>query len=83
MSRTLTSAQLRAARALLGWTVRDLSDKTGVHRNTISGLEAGTPPRASTAFALRHALEEGGVIFIEENGEGFGARLRKNMTTAE
>jgi hypothetical protein len=27
--------------------------------------------------AIRKALEAGGVIFVEENGEGTGVRLRK------
>lgn len=83
MSETLTSAQLRAARSLVGWTVRDLAEKTGIHRNTISAIEGGVEPRNSTSFVLRHHLEAAGVIFIDENGEGPGVRLRKSSPAPE
>lgn len=73
----VTSAQIRAARALLNWTVRDLAEKASVHRNTITRAETdATGPGRATA-AIRSALESAGVIFIEENGAGPGVRLRK------
>lgn len=78
MHNDMTSAQLRAARALLNWTVRDLSEKTGVHRNTITNLEADRPANTSTVMIVKRMLEEAGVIFVAENGEGPGVRLRKN-----
>ena len=37
----VTSAQLRMARAALHWTVRDLAEATGLHRNTITNIEVG------------------------------------------
>ncbi len=73
----VTSAQIRAARALLNWTVRDLAERAGVHRNTITRAETdATGPGHATA-AIRAALEVAGVIFVDENGEGPGVRLRK------
>ncbi|RYC29666.1 XRE family transcriptional regulator [Lichenibacterium minor] len=73
----VTSAQIRAARALLNWTVRDLAERSGVHRNTVTRAETdATGPGHATA-ALRVCLEKAGVIFIETNGEGPGVRLRK------
>ncbi len=73
----MTSAQIRAARALLNWTVRDLADRAGVHRNTVTRAETdATGPGHATA-AIRAALEAAGVIFVDENGEGPGVRLRK------
>ncbi len=73
----VTSAQIRAARALLNWTVRDLADRAGVHRNTVTRAETdATGPGHATA-AIRAALEAAGVIFVDENGEGPGVRLRK------
>ena len=45
----VTSAQLRAARSLLDWTVRDLSEKAGVHRNTVTGRK---PKRRHMAMQL-------------------------------
>ncbi|MER9171220.1 helix-turn-helix domain-containing protein [Mesorhizobium australicum] len=78
MLKTLTSAQSRAGRALVKWSVRDLSEKCGVHRNTISAFETDqTEPNGSTLTVLRQALETAGVEFIPENGGGAGVRLRK------
>ena len=37
----VTSAQVRMARAALNWTVRDLSEATDLHRNTITNIETG------------------------------------------
>lgn len=74
----MTSAQLRAARGLLNWTVRDLAERAGVHRNTVTNIEtgryAGDP---ATVASIRAALEAAGVVFIPENGGGPGVRLRK------
>jgi transcriptional regulator with XRE-family HTH domain len=73
----VTSAQLRMARAAVGWTVRDLSEKSGVHRNTITRIEAGSEAHAPTLAALVNALEKAGVVFIAKNGGGPGVRLKK------
>jgi hypothetical protein len=44
----VTSAQIRAARGLLDWTVRDLAERSGVHRDMANKIEtgayAGPPP---------------------------------------
>lgn len=72
----VTSAQIRAARGLVNWTVRDLAEKSGVHRNTITRIETeSTGPGHSTA-TIRAALEAAGVEFIEQNGGGPGVRLK-------
>jgi transcriptional regulator with XRE-family HTH domain len=76
----LTPAQLRAARALVSWSVEDLAEVAGVHRNTILRAEKGeatTPTMAS----MRLALEEAGVQFIPKNGGGEGVRLREPSET--
>ena len=66
------------ARAALNWTVRDLAEATGLHRNTITNLEvgryAGDP---ETLSLIRNVLVRAGVDFIDENGGGAGVRLRK------
>jgi transcriptional regulator with XRE-family HTH domain len=66
------------ARAALNWTVRDLAEATGLHRNTISNIEvgryAGDPTSLST---IESVLKRAGVEFIDENGGGPGVRLRK------
>ena len=74
----VTSAQVRMARAALNWTVRDLAEATGLHRNTITNIEvgryAGDP---ETLEAIERTLRTAGVAFIDENGGGAGVRLRK------
>jgi transcriptional regulator with XRE-family HTH domain len=80
----VTSAQLRAARGLVNWSVRELSDRAGIHRNTITNFETGkSGGDPETIAALCAALEAAGVIFVAENGEGPGVRQRKARARAE
>ena len=75
----MTSAQVRAARGLINWTVRDLSERSGIHRNTITNFETGRyGGSADAAAAIRAALEAAGVVFLPENGNGPGVALRKD-----
>lgn len=74
----VTSAQIRAARGLLNWTVRDLADKAGVHRNTVTRAETEATGPGHAVAAIQRALEEAGVIFVDENGEGAGVRMRRS-----
>ena len=69
--------QLKMARAAMGWGVRELAERAGVTANTITRIENGADARQSTIDALKAALEAAGVIFVAENGEGPGVRLRK------
>jgi transcriptional regulator with XRE-family HTH domain len=71
----VTSAQIRAARGLLDWTVRDLAERAGVPRNTLSNIETGAYAGApETLAAIRRVLERAGVEFT--NGDAPGVRLR-------
>ena len=77
--------QVKAARALLRWSQRDLARASGVSEPTIKRIEAKPGPltgRPSTISAIRVALEKAGVLFIEENGGGPGVRLRKDAEVA-
>lgn len=65
------------ARAALGLTVRGLAELAGVSHDTVIRLEAGDELKPRTVAAIRSALESAGVLFIDENGEGAGVRLRK------
>jgi predicted transcriptional regulator len=72
--------QVKAARSLLGWSQADLAAASGVSIPTIKRLESedgALGGRASTGAAIRNALEQAGIIFLEPNGEGAGVRLRK------
>lgn len=77
----ITSAQIRAARALLRWSARDLGEKSGVSLNTIQRMEAtnGIPGGLAKNLAgVQRALEDAGVVFLAEEGAlGPGVRLRR------
>jgi DNA-binding XRE family transcriptional regulator len=77
---SVTPAQCRAARALLDWTQDDLSQAAEVGVVTIRQFERGaTEPRRAILIALRRALEDAGVRFINANkGGGPGVRLRED-----
>jgi hypothetical protein len=82
----ITSELIRAARALLRWEQRHLSQASSVSLPTIKRLEAkhGTLiAHGSTIAALRSALEKAGIEFIDENGGGAGVRLRKPNQAAK
>jgi transcriptional regulator with XRE-family HTH domain len=77
----LTPAQIRAARALLGWRQLDLARASGISEISIKNIERGaTDPRRSTLLAIQTALERAGVEFIDQSqpsaGGGEGVRLR-------
>ena len=82
--KNLLGAQMRAGRALLRWPASELARESGVslatiHRaESVDGVSAMT---AANASAVRRALENAGVEFIDENGGGPGARLRKPVKT--
>ena len=73
--------QVKAARAMVGWSQDHLASASGVSIPTVKRLEAGTGQiggRQDTIDRLVGALETAGVIFIDENGDGPGVRLRKS-----
>ena len=74
----MNPAQCRAARGLLRWTQPDLAKASGVSDVTVRKFEneQATLQRASLQV-MRQAIEAAGVIFVDENGEGPGVRLRK------
>ncbi len=73
----LEGLQVRMARAAVGWNVRELARNAGVTPNTISRIENGGDALASTMERLQTALENAGVIFIDEDDFGPGVRLRE------
>lgn len=70
----LTPEACRAARALLGWTVRELGERTGIAFETISKYENGRPMRDANKAALAVVFDAAGVDIL--NGDAPGARLR-------
>ena len=72
--------QIKAARALLGWSQEKLAAISGVSLPTVKRLEAGEgilSGRPATKQKLQSTLENGGIEFLGENGDGPGVRLKK------
>ena len=76
----LTGEQLKAARALVRMEMKAVAEAAGLSFDTVKRLEMFRGPisaNTNTEAALRRAFRDVGVIFIDENGEGYGVRLRK------
>lgn len=76
----LTGEQLKAARALARLEQKAVAGAAGLSFDTVKRLEMIRGPisaNTNTETALRRAFGDHGVIFIDENGEGPGVRLRK------
>lgn len=73
----ISSRQIRAARALLGWSQQQLADKAIVSINALTRLERGeVDPRMSTVEAVETALTKAGIEFIAADGrKGEGVRM--------
>jgi transcriptional regulator with XRE-family HTH domain len=74
----ITGAQIRAARALLRWSARDLAERADVGLATVQRLEIeeGVPAgRAHTLVKLQHAMEAAGVEFIGTPDDRPGVRM--------
>jgi len=75
----ITSDQIRAARALLRWSGKDLAEKTGLGFSTLMRLEVldGVPSaQAKTLETIQKAFENAGVEFIGTPESGAGVRWR-------
>ncbi|HME99250.1 MAG TPA: helix-turn-helix domain-containing protein [Terriglobia bacterium] len=78
----VTVRQIKAARALLGWSQAELARRSGVSEPTIARLESADGTlggRGATGDKIRTAIEAGGVQFIQEDGGGAGVRMRKRQ----
>nr|WP_122519191.1 helix-turn-helix transcriptional regulator [Pannonibacter phragmitetus] len=74
----MTPAQCRAARALINWTQPTLAEASRLGLSTVVDFERERRKVSSDAvLAMQTALEAAGVIFVAENGEGAGVRLKK------
>ena len=74
-----TPAQIRAGRHLADLSQADVSKATKLSVPTIKRAESEREVSVSpgAVAAIRKALEKAGVIFVDENGDGPGVRLRK------
>ena len=68
----ITGEQIKAARALLGWTPYRLAPRAGIGHTLLRQFEAGARvPDEERAARLKSALEEAGVMFTA------GEKLRR------
>ena len=75
----MIGAQCRAGHGLINMTVKELAARARVATDTIVRFENGVALHQRTGIAIREALEDAGVVFIDENGGGAGVRLGKGM----
>jgi transcriptional regulator with XRE-family HTH domain len=71
----VSSAHIRAARGLLNWTIRDLAERAGVHRNTVTRMEADKVTHGPTIAAMVRALESAGIEFLNSGRPGVRLRM--------
>jgi predicted transcriptional regulator len=67
---SIHSAQIRAARGLLNWSQRELAERAGVSKQSVTRIERGaSDPRLSSVSALYNAIRLAGVeMIIDNNG---------------
>ena len=77
----ISNLQIRAARALLGWSQQRLANEAGVSAITVKRLEASDETfqaRFETVMKVKAAVEAAGVVFrAGEDGLIHGVSLRK------
>lgn len=69
----VTAEQIKAARALLNWGQRELAEASNLSVPTIKRVEASKGAirsTYSTVLAIKAALEEAGIEFINDGGVG-------------
>ena len=80
----ITGAQCRAGRALAELSREILAKLSGVDAATIEHFERKVDkPQAADVDAIAAALEEAGIVFIDENGGGVGVRLKFTASEAK
>lgn len=75
----LSSSQIRAARALLGWSGTDLAEKSAVGITTLRRyeLQKGIPSaNTSVLLTLKETLEQAGIEFTGDPLVNPGVTLR-------
>ena len=74
----ITPAQVRMARSALKIGVRELAEMANITTATITRFENERGGlQTETHDKIEKALQNAGIIFIPENGDGAGVRLRK------
>ena len=83
---TITGDQVKAARALVGWSQAKLAaERSGLTKATIAKFEEGKQPPATLDLSVvRRMLVDAGVEFVAEDDGQPGVKLRsKNASSDE
>ena len=78
----MTSTQVRAARAILGWSRQKLAEESGIPYGTLSDFESGRSRMISDSLGkLARALDKAGVelLYDGQDGKGPGVRLKQQQ----
>jgi transcriptional regulator with XRE-family HTH domain len=76
----ISNLQIRAARALLGWSQQRLAEAAGVSAITVKRLEGSNETfqaRFETVMKVKSAVEGAGVVFGGEGGYAHAVSLRQ------
>ena len=79
----VSSSQIKAARAMLGWSAIELANRSGVGSASIKRYEVqdGVPvANTKNLLAIRNALEVAGIEFTGDPLVNPGVTLRVNHT---
>jgi len=71
--------QLRAARALLGWSQQNLADNSDVPLPTIKRLEKGdglVKGRSDNVWKIQECFDKNGIEFLSQDGKGLGVKFK-------
>ncbi|MDY0872651.1 helix-turn-helix domain-containing protein [Dongia rigui] len=80
----ITSGEIRAARAYMGWTRQQLADRAKVALNSVTRMEMEqVDPRLDTLMAVRRTFEKHGIEFLSvvESREGIRIRQKSDRAT--
>ena len=72
--------QIAAGRALAAVSQQELAERANISVATLRRMEASEGPAdgmPNNVLAVRRVLESAGVIFVDENGDGPGVKLKK------
>ncbi|WP_157732866.1 hypothetical protein [Bosea sp. AS-1] len=74
----MNSEQCRVARAMLGWSIKQLSRKVRVAQRTISDFETEGRVRPETRIRIRSIFVTNGIEFIQDDA-GIGLKRLFNL----
>jgi transcriptional regulator with XRE-family HTH domain len=71
----LTKDVVRAGRALLGWTQKELAIRTGLSVGTISRFEAAEWIEQDKLEMMAEVMREAGLVFVAQEGTSIGVQI--------